>query len=728
MNEQEIETKEEAAESGQGKRGAELVRRMLAGTVVAAKWAWRRASVALTLAAIIGSFVLGMRTGGGGDGAHDGHSAAQEAEKKKEVYYCSMHPQIRQDEPGICPICNMELVIMKDSGEATGERELVLSEGARKLAEIETVPAERKSVDVEIRMVGKVDYDETRVKTIAAWLDGRIEKMHADFTGLEVEAGAPLVDLYSPELYVAQKELLLAAAGVAGQPLPGVGADARPNLQQAMLDASREKLRLWGLTLEQIETIEGLDEARDTLTITAPIGGTIVKKQALEGMYVKEGMPLLTVADLSVLWVQLDAYESDLVWLRIGQTASLSTEAYPGVPLEGVIRFIDPFVNPKTRTAKVRVEVPNPNRLLKPEMFVRARVAVPIEETDGLYLPSILISYTCAMHPEVGRDAPGSCPICGMDLVEKPSGGGGSAWTCMMHPEVREQEAGKCSMCGMDLVEQEFGETAESATGLLPLVVPRTAVMLTGKRAVIYVAVPDSDSPRYEGRTIQVGPRAGEYYVIKSGVEEGEEVVVKGNFKIDAALQILAKPSMMSMPSENLEDAVPPKFRASLGAIYAAYFQVWEGLKGDQAAQAASGYKELHDSLAAVEAGVLSPARLKEWKVIDEQLMNRSMAAMKETDIKELRKHFEAVSEATIAMERAFGHSGKNSHYIMFCPMALENRGASWLQESESLLNPYFGASMLQCGETKETFAPEGSSGPALEPAGGSGHEHHGHD
>jgi len=417
-----------------------------------------------------------------------------------------------------------------------------------------------------------------------------------------------------------------------------------------------------------------------------------VKKQVQEGMYVKEGTPLLTVADLSVVWVQLEAYESDLVWLRTGQRVALSTEAYPGVALEGVLRFIDPFVDARTRTADIRVEVPNPNGLLKPGMFIRARVSVPIEESSGLYLPSATISYTCSMHPSIGRDAPGTCPICGMDLVKL----------------------------------QERGDPQEAL--LLPLVVPKTAVMLTGKRAVIYVAVPDSDSPRYEGRTVVVGPRAGEYYVIKSGIEEGEQVVVKGNFKIDAALQILAKPSMMSMPSENIEEVVPAKFRQSLEPIYAAYFVVWGGLKEDQAEVAAGGYHALHQALTGVETGLLTPAKQRAWKTIEEPLMMRSMAAMKESNIEELRKHFEAVSEAALAMERTFGHTGKSSHYEMFCPMAMENRGASWLQESDTLLNPYFGASMLQCGEVRETFSPQGSDAdiPVLEPAGGGGHQHHG--
>ncbi|MFH1532196.1 MAG: efflux RND transporter periplasmic adaptor subunit [Pseudomonadota bacterium] len=654
MTDKKIETEGDAdlAEDATSRISATKV---LSGTVDVLRWIWQRASIALTFAAIIGAFVLGMRIGDGGDGgAHEGH-AHGEAPEKVQIFTCAMHPQIRQDGPGICPICNMELVPVKESGEATGPRELVLSEAARKLAEVETAPAERKAVDVEIRMIGKVDYDETRVKTIAAWLDGRIEKLHADFTGLEVAAGAPLVDLYSPELYVAQKELLLTRAAIGALPESGQEAPAGPPIQMTMLEAAREKLRLWGLSADQIAAIEARGVASETLTIYAPIGGTVVKKQVQEGMYVKEGTPLLTVADLSVVWVQLEAYESDLTWLRTGQRVALSTEAYPGVALEGVLRFIEPFVDPRTRTADIRVEVPNPNGLLKPGMFIRARVSVPIEESDGLYLPS-------------GLEA-----------------------------------------------------------GLLPLVVPKSAVMLTGKRAVIYVAVPDSDSPRYEGRTVVVGPRAGEYYVIKSGVEEGEEVVVKGNFKIDAALQILAKPSMMSMPSENIEEVIPEKFRQSLEPIYAAYFVVWGGLKEDQAEVAAGGYHTLHEALTGVETRLLTPAKQRAWKTIEEPLMKRSMAAMKESNIEELRRHFEAVSAAALAMERTFGHTGKNSHYEMFCPMAFENRGATWLQESDALLNPYFGASMLRCGEVRETFSSQGADLPALEPAGGGGHQHHGH-
>jgi Cu(I)/Ag(I) efflux system membrane fusion protein len=608
-------------------------------------WLWRHASATLTVAAIAGAFLLGLTSGD--EGCDHPTAEAAVAPPEATVYSCSMHPQIRQDGPGICPICNMELVPVKAGSGATGEREISLSAAARRLAELATSRVERKAVAVEVRMVGKVDYDETRVRTIAAWLDGRIERLHANFTGQEVGAGDPLVDLYSPRLFVAQKELLLARDAASAT---GSGA-----MQEALLEAAREKLRLWGLSADQIRALEAAGEPSETLTIPAPIGGTVVHKPAREGMYVREGTPLLTVADLAAVWVQLDAFESDLSWLRVGQAVSLTTEAWPGVVLEGTIRFIEPFVDPQTRTAAVRVEVPNRSRLLKPEMFVRAVVQVPVAELKGGYLPS---------------------------------------------------------------------ETGEPP----PLVVPHTAVLRTGRRAVVYVEKEGAEDPTYEGRTVQLGPRAGDFFIVRSGVEEGEQVVTHGAFKLDAALQILAKPSMMSLPSEENEAGIPPAFRTSLAPVYAAYFQVWKGLKEDDPAAAAAGYRTLHAALPEVQSGLLPTSSRTEWERLSALLMENAMAALKAEDLALQRKHFEPVSEAALALQRTFGHAGEKKHFEMYCPMAFDNRGAPWLQETQELLNPYFGAGMLRCGVTRETFAPDGpgaAPAPAAAPVNPSSGHHH---
>jgi Cu(I)/Ag(I) efflux system membrane fusion protein len=266
------------------------------------------------------------------------------------------------------------------------------------------------------------------------------------------------------------------------------------------------------LQKEQIEEIEKTGKPVDHLTIYAPIGGIVIAKHANAGDYVETGAKIYTIADLSEVWVKLDAYELDLAWLRYGQQVEFTTEAYPGEVFKGTISFIDPVLNPMTRTVKVRVNVTNPDRRLKPEMFVRAVV--------------------------LSKIAGG-----GMVMDENMAG----KWICPMHPSVVKTGPDKCDICGMDLVTTEsLGYVAAEQAGEPPLVIPASAALITGKRAVVYVRLEGKDKPTFEGREIVLGPRAGDYYLVKEGLEEGEQVVTKGNFKIDASLQIQAKPSMMN--------------------------------------------------------------------------------------------------------------------------------------------------------------------------------------
>jgi len=396
------------------------------------------------------SLFIGLLLGRcGSNTAHQGAVVVQ-APAKEEIWTCSMHPQIRQPKPGQCPICAMDLIpVVTDGGAAeAGPREIMLSENARRLAEVETAPAERRSVSAEIRLTGKVQFDETRLATIAPRVAGRIDRLYANFTGVPVKAGDPLADMYSPELFSAQQELLTAKTLS--------GADS-------LLNAVRERLRLWGLTAEQIAEIERSGQVKDHVTFYSPISGVVVEKEAREGMYVEAGMRIFTLADLSQVWVQLDAYESDLALLRGGQDVELQAEAYPGELFKGAIAFIEPVLDPMTRTVKVRVAVPNPDGRLKPEMFVHAMVQAKAAEGDIV----------------------------------------------------------------------------------LPLVIPASAPLVTGKRAVVYVAVPERVGA-FEGRDVVLGPRAGDSYVVISGLNEGERVVTRGAFKIDSSLQIQGRPSMMN--------------------------------------------------------------------------------------------------------------------------------------------------------------------------------------
>jgi len=317
-----------------------------------------------------------------------------------------------------------------------------------------------------------------------------------------------MVSLYSPQLLSAQAELLQAAKGVKER---GDATELVRRSSEGTLEAAREKLRLLGLLKEQIEEIEKTGKTADHLTIYAPIGGVVVAKYAKAGDYVEMGTPIYTIADLSEVWVKLDAYEADMMWIRYGQEVEFAAEAYPGEVFKGTISFIDPVLNPMTRTVKLRVNVANPDGRLKPEMFVRATVRTKVAASGMVMDPNMAGKWVCPMHPSVVSDGEGNCDICGMALVTTES---------------------------LGYVKAEAAQA--------PLVIPTSAALQTGKRAVVYVRVEGTEKPTFEGRDVVLGPRAGAYYIVNEGLTEGEKVVTRGNFMIDSALQIQAKPSMMS--------------------------------------------------------------------------------------------------------------------------------------------------------------------------------------
>ena len=386
-------------------------------------------------------------------------------------------------------------------------RHITLSDTAQKLASIQVMPVERKFVTAEISMFGKIDYDETKLAYITARVPGRLDRLYVDYTGISVRKGDHLVYLYSPELLTAQEELIQALKRVRTKN------NDRKYVQKdsfSILEAVREKLRLWGLTESQIKQIEKKNKASDHITIYAPISGTVIHKNAMEGMYVNTGTQIYTIADLNRVWVKLEAYESDITWIRYGQKVEIRTETYPGERFEGRISFIDPILNQKTRTVAVRVNVENRDGRLKPGMFVRGIVYSRMSAGGKVVEPDMAGKWISPMHPEIIKDRPGKCDICGMPLVQ-------------------------AEMLGYAAAEPKDA----------PIVIPATVPLITGKRAVVYVRIPDN-STMFEGREVVLGPRAGNYYIVLKGLHEGELVVVNGNFKIDSAMQIEAKPSMMN--------------------------------------------------------------------------------------------------------------------------------------------------------------------------------------
>ncbi len=347
----------------------------------------------------IGGFVAGTRE-------HAVHLEVSNAQS--QTWTCSMHPQIKRSEPGKCPLCGMDLIPLKtDDGTDHAERMMTMSEAAMKLAEVETQPVERRFVDIEIPLAGKVDYDETRVRTISAWVAGRLDRLFVDYTGIPVKKGEHLVEIYSPELYAAQEELLQAVKTASE-----LAESDSEYIRKSAVDtvaAVREKLILLGLKEQQIAEIERQNKPTTHIEITAPIGGIVIHKNAKEGMYVQAGTPIYTVADLSKLWVKLDAYESDLAWIKYGQTAEIRTESFGDKVFKGWISFVDPILNPETRTVKVRVLVDNPEGLLRPNMFTRATVKARVGQEGAVLDLNLDGKWICSMHPEIVADKAGPC-------------------------------------------------------------------------------------------------------------------------------------------------------------------------------------------------------------------------------------------------------------------------------------------------------------------------------
>jgi Cu(I)/Ag(I) efflux system membrane fusion protein len=417
------------------------------------------------------------------------------------------------------------------------------------------------------------------------------------------------------------------------------------------------------------------------MTIYAPAGGIVIHKNAQEGMYVQTGTRIYTIADLSRVWVNLDAYESDLAWLRYGQNVQFTTEAYPGEVFTGSIAFIQPVLNEATRTVKVRVNVSNADGRLKPGMFVRAVVAADMA-TGGRVMDTALAGkWISPMHPEIVKDGPGACDVCGMPLVRAES---------------------------LGYVGAE--PTAEDK----PLVIPASAALLTGKRAIVYVAVPAKDKPTFEGREILLGPRAGDDYLVEQGLREGDRVVTRGNFKLDAELQIRAKPSMMTPgggggAGEHAGHAMPPapavdpEFHAQLAAVVEGYLGVQTALAADNHGAATASATQTIEALAKVDMALVTGKDHTDWMMHAGELKTLLAALAGADGIEPARRQFALLSEQIAATLARFGVP-EGKLYKAWCPMAFDNRGASWIQNGEEINNPYFGATMLRCGEVREVI------------------------
>jgi membrane fusion protein, copper/silver efflux system len=512
--------------------------------------------IVVTLLAATGGYWLGR--GDTAQPASGGAPATQDAvAPTKQSYTCSMHPQVRLDQPGDCPICEMPL-IPAASATAAGAGEaptLQLSEHALAMASVETVAVEARPLARELRAVGRIEFNESSLATITPRVDGYAERLFVNFTGVAIRQGDHLAEVYSPELLVAQQELLIAMqAGTAGE---------------ALVDVAKTRLRLLGLTDEQIASLVDRKQTTDRVTLYSPISGTVIEKSIIEKSSFKAGDALYRIANLDSVWVYLEVYEFDLPWIRYGQNVQLSAEAIPGRTFQGLVTFVQPIVNERSRTVRIPVHIDNKDHALKPGMFVTASITASLTSEGRAAPTGVEGKFTCPMHPQVLVETDGTCPICEMPLEQIPGESTidhshsathtahshdpdetpaatpslATKYFCPMKCEGEKtyDEAGRCPVCKMKLKEVETAPVIAAPSDGSVLAVPVAAVLDSGTRHIVYV---ERARGLFEPRELTLGPRAGAYFPVLKGLASGERVVTRGNFLIDSQFQVTGHPSL----------------------------------------------------------------------------------------------------------------------------------------------------------------------------------------
>lgn len=539
-----------------------------------------------------------------------------------EVWTCAMHTQIRKDKPGKCPICGMDLVPVGSAQSQTLDiNQIQMTEAAMRLADVQTVIVGSTMPEKLVYLPGRIKADERGVANVTAHFSGRVEHLYTDFTGQFIHRGQLLATLYSPDLVTAQKELFEAMKFRSSNP--------------SFYQAAVQKLKLWELTNHQIRAIEEKGEPQYNFNVFAHRSGTIISRKISAGEHVMDGQTLFEIADLSRLWVLFDAYESDLPWIKVGDSISFKVQSLPGRSFNSVVTFIDPVVNNQTRTASVRTELNNDDKRLKPEMFVEGIVNAGLTSSENT------------------------------------------------------------------------------------LVIPKTAVLWTGKRAVVYVKQPQFEEPTFEFREIELGTDAGEFYVVRSGLSAGDEVAAHGVFKIDGAAQLQGKISMMNPqggrvtashqhydlvgvsnePDNDLLEA-PDDFRGQIREIFNAYVQLTIAMANSNIGETKRQAGNLLTIIGQADMHLLAEKEHEIWMGHAQVLTSTSESILKAEDVETARLILPALSDQLYLSLAKF--QVKTGGYRMFCPMALGSHGAYWLSDSEEVRNPYMGSEMPECISRKE--------------------------
>ncbi len=582
----------------------------------------------------LGTLIIGLLLGWmifGGYSKNETDHIHDKVTETNHMWTCSMHPQIMQPEPGECPICGMDLIPIESGSDGMLANQFKLTENAMALANIQTtIIGQGKLEGSTVKLSGKIVENEEANTVQVSYFSGRIERLYVSTTGEKVRKGQLMATIYSPELYAAQQELITAAK--------------LKESQSALYKAVRNKLKLLKLSDNQISQIEETGIVQENFPVHATVSGTVIEKSVAQGDFVRQGQPLLKIADLNTVWANFDVYENQINLFEKGQEVVVTTNAYGSKEFKGKVDFIAPIVNASTRTVTLRVVLNNENALFKPGMFVAAKVVGGTNDTKNvLTLPASAILWTGERSVVYLKTDPNQ-PVF----------------------EMREVVLG--SRIGDDY------EVLEGLSAGNEIVVNGTftvdaAAQLQGKKSMM----------NKDGGTTMTGH--------------------EGHMGTDTASS--KKESDPTHGHERME--VPVKFQGQLKVVFNDYINLKDAFVEENPKNITSSAVNLRNNLGMVDSKLLSDNTSHElWMVLEKELITATTAISEMSDINAQRNHFKHLSSHLINVVQRFGVNEKV--FVEFCPMADNNRGAYWLSKEEKVINPYFGSAMLTCGEVKQVI------------------------
>ncbi len=551
---------------------------------------------------------------------------SESSQKVNQMWTCSMHPQIMQPEPGDCPICGMDLIPAESGADGLALNEIKMTDNAMALANIQTTIVGMLETDAnKISLSGKIIANEEANAVQASYFEGRIEKLNVNFTGEEVRKGQLLATIYAPTLVAAQQELLTAASMKESQP--------------ALYNAVRNKLKLWKLSENQINQIEESGKVREKFPIYATVSGTVSQKMVEEGDYVKQGQPIVKVSDLGTVWAMFDAYENQISQLKEGQKIAVTTNAYPNKKFEATVSFIDPTLNTTSRTVSVRATLNNKEDLLKPGMFVSAKVQMTNSNVPAtqISVPATAVLWTGNRSLVYVKTNPNQ-PIFEMREVTLGTKNGDVY----------------AILGGLKNGE----EVVTNGTFTVD-----AAAQLQGKKSMMNT----KDNETIPGHESHAG---------STNVSEAEKT---------------------NHPAQTKRIKVSSKFQTQLKALFENYTSIQNALTKDNSEAAKKGGNQFLNSIKNIDMKLLKNSEAHtHWMQLEKELKSSATSIVQTSDIKLQREHFIHLSAHLINAIKTFGINQKV--YVGFCPMANNNVGAYWLTYEKEIHNPYFGAEMIDCG------------------------------